>query len=114
MNKRYNSHRESRIENQGEKKGEDMGKSLWKIYQVRENLFIAVIPSSNSKWKIEWHLDYEGNYSNYYYDDGIKDHVYLSAFKQFETANAAAQYINDVEKRKSFFVKDVTDEYFIR
>jgi hypothetical protein len=90
-----------------------MGKSAWKIYQVRESRFIAVIPPSNPKWKIEWHLDYEGNYGCSYYDDNIKDSVTLSCFKQCETGNEAAQYINDIERKKSFFVKDVTDEYCI-
>jgi hypothetical protein len=90
-----------------------MGKSKWKIYQVKENCFVAVIPSNNPKWKIEWHSDYEGNYGPSYYDQDRKDSVTILCFKKFDTGNEAAEYINNIERKKSFFVKDVTEGYFV-
>jgi hypothetical protein len=88
-----------------------MGKSLWKIYQVGNGLFIAVIPPSNPKWKIEWHLDYEGNYVSQYYDDNIKDFVTVVCFKVFRSGEEAASYIKKIEERKNYFVSDETQTY---
>jgi hypothetical protein len=76
-------------------------------------LFVAVIPPSDPKWKIEWHFGREGDITDTYYDYDRKDYLAITCFKTFKTGNEAAEYINNVERKKSFFVKDVTDEYFV-